>query len=187
MTGGKPHTDTLYHTIQPFVLINQYGDTITEKEYEGKIYVADFFFTTCQSICPKMTSQLYRVQEKFLKNDSVLLLSHTVDPEHDSVPVLARYAVQTHARPSKWNFVTGDKKHLYDLARQGYLITAMEGNGGPEDFIHSETFVLVDKERRIRGFYDGTSTVEVNKLIDDIKVLIAEYYMESQKEKSHER
>lgn len=168
--------DTIYHSIPPFQFVNQNGETITEKNYEGKIYVADYFFTTCQSICPKMTTELLRVQDKFAyTKGAVQILSHTVNPENDSVPVLKAYAEMVHADKNMWNFVTGDKKQLYDLARYGYLLNAMEGDGGPDDFIHSELFVLVDKEKHIRGIYDGTNIKEVNELLDDIKVLMAEY------------
>lgn len=176
--------DTLYHTIPPFKFVNQDGDTITDQTYAGKIYVADYFFTTCKSICPKMTTELLRVQEKFgYTKEIVNILSHTVDPEHDSVPVLKAYANMVHADTRMWNFVTGDKKQLYDLARNGYLLNALEGDGGPDDFIHSELFVLVDKEKHIRGIYDGTNLGEVNHLLDDLKVLLAEYYIKENADK----
>jgi len=174
-TNGK---DTIYHSIPDFKLINQDGKIITGKDLDGKIYVADYFFTTCKSICPKMTTELLRVQEKFAyTNGLVHILSHTVDPEHDSVPILKTYSEMVHADTKTWDFVTGDKKQLYDLARNGYLVNAMEGDGGKDDFIHSEFLVLVDKEKHIRGIYDGTNIKSVNDLLDDIKVLIAEYYI----------
>ncbi len=177
--------DTIYHSIPPFKFVNQDGDTITDKTYDGKIYVADYFFTTCKSICPKMTTELLRVQDKFeYTKGMVQILSHTVNPENDSVPVLKAYANMVHADTKIWNFVTGDKKALYDLARNGYLLNAMEGDGGPDDFIHSELFVLVDKEKHIRGIYDGTNIKEVNDLLDDIKVLIAEYFI---KDNAHKK
>ncbi|MGQ0829277.1 MAG: SCO family protein [Bacteroidota bacterium] len=180
--------DTIYHSIPPFKFINQDGDTITDKHYDGKIYVADYFFSTCQSICPKMATGLLQVQKKFAHvSDQVKILSHTVDPEHDSVPVLKSYADMIHADTKVWDFVTGDKKELYDIARKGYLVNAMEGDGGPDDFIHSELLVLVDKEKHIRGVYDGTNIKEVNDLIDAIKTLMAEYTVkESKKNKDHE-
>ncbi len=177
--------DTIYHSIPDFKLINQDGKTITGKDLDGKIYVADYFFTTCKSICPKMTTELLRVQEKFAyTNGLVHILSHTVDPEHDFVPVLKTYSEMVHADTKKWDFVTGDKKQLYDLARNGYLVNAMEGDGGKDDFIHSELLVLVDKEKHIRGIYDGTNIKSVNDLLDDIKVLIAEYYIKENDEKA---
>lgn len=174
--------DTIYHTVAPFSFINQDGKTITNKDYDGKIYVADYFFTTCKSICPKMATELQRVEEKFeYTNGLVQILSHTVNPENDSVPVLKAYSQMVHANTNMWNFVTGDKKQLYDMARNSYLVNAMEGDGGPDDFIHSELFVLVDKEKHIRGIYDGTDIKAVNDLLDDIKVLIAEYTIKEDK------
>jgi protein SCO1 len=172
-SNGK---DTIYHSVKPFSFVNQDGKTVTDKDYEGKIYVADYFFTTCKSICPKMATELLRVQDKFAYTKGLVqILSHTVNPENDSVPVLKSYSEMIHADNSMWNFVTGNKKQLYDMARYSYLVNAMEGNGGPDDFIHSELFVLVDKEKHIRGIYDGTDIKAVNDLLDDIKVLIAEY------------
>lgn len=168
--------DTIYHSVKPFSFVNQDGKIITDKDYEGKIYIADYFFTTCQTICPKMATELLRVQDKFeYTKGMVQILSHTVNPENDSVPVLKAYSDMIHADNSMWNFVTGDKKELYDMARDSYLVNAMKGDGGPDDFIHSELFVLVDKEKHIRGIYDGTDIKAVNDLLDDIKVLIAEY------------
>ena len=170
--------DTLYHAIPSFQFINQDGDSITDKTYDGKIYVVDYFFSTCKSICPKMASELIRVQKKFsYTNGLVQILSNTVNPENDSVPVLKAYANMVHADAKMWNFVTGEKKKLYDIARNGYLLNALEGDGGADDFIHSELFILIDKEKHIRGIYDGTKIKEVSNLIDDIKVLIAEYFI----------
>lgn len=163
--------DTVYHIIPDFEFGNQFGKKISLKDFEGKIFVADFIFTTCQSICPKMSDQMAIVQEKVKDMDDVMLLSHTVDPENDSVPVLFDYAKKMGAKEEKWHFVTGDKKEIYDIARNGYFVTAMEGDGGPDDFIHSEKFLLIDKQKRIRGFYDGTDPKEVKRLIDEIKVL----------------
>lgn len=176
---GKEREDTVYHSIPPFKFINQMGDSVSDMDYEGKIYVADFFFATCKDVCLKMSDQLCRVQEKFRNNDTILILSHTVNPDQDSVPVLAAYARKMNADNKKWNFVTGDKKQIYDIARNGYFITAMDGDGGPGDFIHSEKLVLVDKEKHIRGIYDGTSSSEVSNLLEDIDVLLAEYIIHS--------
>jgi protein SCO1/2 len=180
--------DTIYHSIPPFKFVNQDGDTISDKTYAGKIYVADYFFTTCKSICPKMATELQRVQENFLYTKGLIqILSHTVNPENDSVPVLKAYSQMVHADTKMWNFVTGDKKELYDIARSGYLVNALQGDGGPNDFIHSELFVLVDKEKHIRGIYDGTDIKAVNNLLDDIKVLMAEYVIkENQNKKSND-
>lgn len=180
---GEKVIDTVYHTVPGFSFINHDGRTITEKWLEGKIYVTDYFFATCQSICPKMTSNMVRVQQRFKDVPGLIFLSHTVDPEHDTAEVLLNYAMQVHADTSNWYFVTGDKKALYDQARYGYFITAMEGDGGPEDFIHSEKLVLVDRERHIRGFYDGTTVASVDSLIDDIRVLMADYARRTQAEK----
>jgi protein SCO1/2 len=179
-----PNGDTIYHTVAPFSFVNQDGRTITERDYYGKIYVVDYFFTTCKTICPKMTTELIRVQDKFeYTKGMVQILSHTVDPENDSVPVLKAYSEMVHADTKTWNFVTGDKKQLYDMARNSYLLNAMEGDGGPDDFIHSEQFVLIDKDKHIRGIYDGTNIKRVNEMIDDIKVLMAEYLIKENKDK----
>jgi protein SCO1/2 len=167
--------DTIYHTISDFSLTSQQGTPVTAADFNGKILVTDFFFATCQTICPKMTMQMRRVQEKFKSMPDVALLSITVNPENDSVPVLAAFAKEYQAIPGKWTFATGDKKIIYDLARHSYFLTAMPGDGGPGDFIHSEKLVLVDKERRIRGYYDGTDYLDVDKLIEDIVVLQHEY------------
>ncbi|MFL5765126.1 MAG: SCO family protein [Bacteroidia bacterium] len=171
-----PNGDTIYHTAGPFSFVNQDGKTITERDYYGKICIVDYFFTSCKTICPKMTTELIRVQDKFAyTNGLIQILSHTVDPENDSVPVLKAYSEMVHADTKTWNFVTGDKKQLYDMARNSYLLSATEGNGGADDFIHSEFFVIVDKERHLRGVFDGTNIDDVNKMIDAVKVLMAEY------------
>jgi len=164
------------HTIADFSLINQNGDTVTQKDYEDKIYVADFFFTRCQTICPIMTNNMAKVQQAFLNDDDVMILSHSVTPVMDSVPVLREYANHKGVIDKKWNVTTGDKKHIYELARKSYFAVIDEGgDGGEQDFIHTENFILVDKKRRIRGFYDGTSKEEVDKLIADIRILKKEY------------
>lgn len=163
-----------YHTIADFSFTNQNGKTITQKDYEGKIYVADFFFTTCGSICPIMTTNMIDVQKAFANNPKVMILSHTVTPEIDSVPVLKKYAIEKGVIDSKWNLVTGDKKDIYSMARKSYLAVKL---GKPEelyDMVHTENFVLVDAERRVRGFYDGTKKEEVKKLIEDIQWLLTE-------------
>jgi protein SCO1/2 len=160
-----------YHTIADFSFTNQNGKTITQKDYEGKIYVADFFFTTCGSICPKMTTNLVEVQKTFVNNPKVMLLSHTVFPETDSVSVLKKYAIKNGVIDSKWNLVTGDKKQIYTMARKSYLAVKL---GKPEelyDMVHTENFVLVDSKRRVRGFYDGTKKEDIERLIEDINFL----------------
>lgn len=163
------------HTISDFSLLSQLGDTITQANLEGKIYVADFFFTTCPTICPRMTEQFFRVQEQFKNDDEIMLLSHSVFPNHDTVEVLNKYAAEKGVDASKWLLLTGDKRQIYELARKSYFAVTTTGDGGPEDFIHTENFVLVDKEKRLRGFYDGTSKEEVNQLMLDIRRLKAEY------------
>jgi protein SCO1/2 len=160
-----------YHTIADFSFTNQNGKLITQKDYEGKIYVADFFFTTCGSICPKMTTNLVEIQKAFINNSKVMLLSHTVFPETDSVSVLKEYSIKNGVIDSKWNLVTGDKKQIYTLARKSYLAVKL---GKPEelyDMVHTENFVLVDSKRRVRGFYDGTKKEEMDRLIEDITFL----------------
>ncbi len=160
-----------YHAIADFSFINQNGKIITQKDYEGKIYVADFFFTTCGSICPKMTTNLVEIQKAFINNPKVMLLSHTVFPETDSVAVLKEYAIKNGVIDSKWNLVTGDKKQIYSMARMSYLAVKL---GKPEelyDMVHTENFVLVDSKRRVRGFYDGTKKEDIERLIEDINFL----------------
>lgn len=160
-----------YHTIADFSFVNQNGKTVTQKDYEGKIYVADFFFTTCGSICPKMTTNLFEVQKAIANNPKVMLLSHTVFPETDSVPALKAYAVKYGVNDAKWNLVTGDKKEIYTMARKSYLAVKL---GRPEqlyDMVHTENFVLVDAKKRVRGFYDGTKKEEIQRLIEDINFL----------------
>lgn len=167
-----------YHTIAPFSLINQNGDTITEADYNDKIYIADFFFTTCPTICPIMTGHMEQIQQAILDDPEVMLLSHTVTPEIDSVPQLKAYALKKGVIDSKWNLVTGAKKQIYELARKSYLAAKSTGDGGTFDMIHTENFVLVDKERRIRGFYDGTSAEAMEELMEDLSILKSEYRRE---------
>ena len=160
-----------YHRIADFSLQNQNGDTITQENYRDKIYVADFFFTTCPTICPIMTANLVEVQAALADDPEVLLLSHSVTPEIDSVAQLKKYAIEKGVNDAKWNLVTGDKKQIYELARKSYLAVQEDGDGGPFDMIHTENFILVDKQRRIRGFYDGTKEEEMDRLLSDIEIL----------------
>ncbi len=164
-----------YHTIADFSLTNQNGKTITQVDYNDKIYVADFFFTTCQTICPIMTEHMFQIQEHILSDDEVMLLSHSVTPEIDSVEKLKRYAKEKGVIDEKWNLVTGDKKQIYDLARKSYMAVKTMGNGDQYDMIHTENFLLIDKKRRIRGFYDGTNPEDINRLLYDIAALKEEY------------
>ncbi len=160
-----------YHTVGDFSFVNQNGKTITQKDYEGKIYVADFFFTTCGSICPKMTTNLVDIQKAIINNPKVMLLSHTVFPETDSVPALKAYAVKYGVNDKKWNLVTGDKKEIYTMARKSYLAVKLGEPNQLYDMVHTENFVLVDAKRRVRGFYDGTNKEDIEKLISDINFL----------------
>jgi protein SCO1/2 len=169
--AGVDGKDTIYHTVQSFSFVNQYHDIVSEKTIENKIFVADFFFATCQSICPKMSSQLVHVQNAFKNDTSVLILSHTVNPSNDSVEVLNGYAQTYGAVKNKWHLLTGNKKEIYNMARYSYLVNALEDDGTAEGFLHSELFILVDAQKRIRGMYDGTDSVAVLKLISDIKLL----------------
>ncbi len=162
------------HRIADFSFTNQNGKTITQKDYEGKIYVADFFFTTCGSICPKMTTNLVEVQKQFLHNPKVMLLSHSVLPDIDDVPILKAYAERNGVIDSKWNLVTGDKKAIYTMARKSYLAVKQGKPNELYDMVHTENFVLVDTKRRVRGFYDGTKKEEITRLVEDINWLLAD-------------
>lgn len=171
LIDGKIKIDTIFHTIPSFSLINQNGETINQSVVDGKVYVVDYFFTTCQSICPIMSKQLDRV---YKEQKDIMILSHTVDPETDKPAALKEYAGKFNADPKRWIFLTGDKPKLYELARTGYLLDAQEGNGGEEDFIHTQNFALIDKKGRIRGYYDGTDSSSVDQLITDIGFLLEE-------------
>lgn len=160
-----------YHKVPDFKLVNQNGDTITQKNYEDKIYITDFFFTTCQSICPIMTDHMVKIQKEFKDDPEVLLLSHSVTPEIDSVAQLKKYAEEKGVIDEKWNLVTGDKKQIYDLARKSYLVAKSQGNGGKYDMVHTENFALVDKNKQVRGFYDGTNPEAIEQLVEDVKLL----------------
>jgi protein SCO1/2 len=164
-----------YHTIADFSLTNQNGETITQDTYKDKIYVADFFFTTCPTICIAMTDHMLQIQNEIINDDEVMLLSHSVTPEIDSVAQLKKYALEKGVIDRKWNLVTGDKKEIYELARKSYLAVLDDGDGGPFDMIHTENFMLIDKKRQIRGFYDGTNPEDIKLLLEDIKTLKAEY------------
>ena len=164
-----------FHRVGSFNLIDQDGSQVTENSFKDKIYITDFFFVTCPTICPKMTKQMDRVYKEFKQNDDIYFLSHSVMPEADSVSVLKKYADDLGISSDKWKFVTGDRKQIYSLARKTYFAAITEGDGGPNDFVHTENFVLVDKEKKLRGFYDGTSKKDVDRLIVDIYALLEEY------------
>lgn len=159
------------HTIANFSLINQNGELVTQDDYKDKIYVTDFIFTRCPSICPLMTNNMEKLQEAFKGDGDVKFLSLSVTPGIDSVPVLKEYALNNGVRDNKWNIVTGSKRQIYDLARKSFFAVVDEGDGGLQDFIHTERFILVDKKKQIRGFYDGTKDADIKQLILDIKTL----------------
>ena len=162
------------HTIDDFSFTNQNGKTVTQKDYEGKIYVADFFFTTCPSICVPMGENMAWLQNQIKNNPKVMLLSHSVMPDVDTPEVLKAYAAKKGVIDSKWNLVTGDKKDIYYIARKSYLAVKTTDSSELYDMVHTENFILVDQKRRIRGFYDGTKLEEVKKLLEDIKFLSGE-------------
>ncbi len=160
-----------FHKIKDFKLTNQNGEEITNENYRDKIYVADFFFTTCQAICPIMKENMIILQDQYKDDDSVYLLSHTVTPEIDTKEVLKEYAIEKGIIDTKWNLLTGDKQQIYNLARKSYLVAEDVEDSRFFDMIHTENFVLIDTQRRIRGFYDGTNLESIDKLIGDIKIL----------------
>lgn len=169
--------DTLYHTIPPFAFMGSDGQVVSDTSLAGNIIVADFFFTRCTTICPKMNGQMQQLQLRMGRDGvfkDVVLLSHTVDPEHDTPEVLAEHARHMQADPARWKFVTGTKEDLYLQGSEGYLLAAREDVMAPDGFLHSEHFVLVDKQRHIRGIYDGTKSAEVDRLFTDIKNLVRE-------------
>jgi protein SCO1/2 len=166
------------HTVADFTLVNQLGKTFTQKDFENKIYVADFFFATCPSICPIMSRNIAVLQEEFADRPEVMFLSHSVTPDIDSVAALFEYGELYEANPERWMLATGDKKHIYELARKSYFAVLDEGDGGKQDFIHTENFILVDTDRRLRGFYDGTSEADVQRLADEIEILWEEEFVE---------
>lgn len=166
---------TKNHTIADFELTNQNGEIITNKDYENKIYIADFFFTRCQSICIAMAYNMSELQAYYKDDNELMFLSHSVTPFIDSVSVLKEYADKKGVIDGKWNVTTGSKKHIYELARKSYFAVLDEGSGDENDFIHTEQFILVDKEKRIRGYYDGTDKKDIEKLKEDLVVLKAAY------------
>ncbi|HCZ35215.1 MAG TPA: SCO family protein [Cytophagales bacterium] len=164
-------TDTIYHTIAPFQFVDQDSSVITNADFKDQVYVADFFFTSCRTICPIMKTQMLRVYEATAEMPDVKILSHTIDPEYDTVALLHDFAERLGVTSNRWHFVTGVKDSIYKIAQTSYFATAMEDKSEPDGFIHSGAFLLIDKKQRIRGKYDGTKEAEVNKLIADIKKL----------------
>ena len=167
--------DTIYHTIQPFVLLDQDSALVSNQTLSNRIYVADFFFTSCPTICPTMKAQMLRVYEKFEGNEEFVILSHTIDPKYDTIPLLKDYAERLGATSNRWKFLWGTQEEIYDLAEGSYMSIADEDAGAPGGFVHSGAFLLVDKEGRVRGVYDGTAAEQVDILIKDIDKLLAEY------------
>lgn len=178
--GTKPGktlgtVDTVYHTIPDFQFTNQHGQPVTARTFDGKVFVASFFFTTCPTICPKMNSQLLKVYQEFKSDPQVMFLSHSIDPRHDTVPVLAEYAKNLGVEGGQWQFVTGDKAKTYEIAQKSYFVSALDDPSAPGGIVHSGAFVLIDKEKRIRGIYDSTKDEDVNLLKAHIRMLLKEY------------
>ena len=169
---GKTTYDTIYHQVKNFTLTNQLGEKVNLEDAKNRILVVDFFFTSCPTICPTLTANLKIVQEAFNTHDTLIqILSISVDPERDTVQKLKHYADKHNIDPKNWWLLTGDKKEIYDLARHEFFVNAVQGDGGPDDFIHTEKFVVIDKDRYIRGYYNGLDTNDVRRMVNDIAVL----------------
>jgi protein SCO1/2 len=166
--------DTVNHQIPSFRFLNQDSVFISEKDVEGKIYVADFFFTTCPTICPKMKTQMLRIYERYKERDEVRIISHSIDPDFDTPNVLKDYATRLQVKSPKWNLLTGDKAAIYTLGQKSYMVSAQEDPNEAGGFVHSGAFILVDKNRHVRGIYDGTVEAEVNHLLEDMEILLKE-------------
>jgi protein SCO1 len=171
---GKTITDTIYQTIPPFKFVNQYGDSVSNKTLNGNIYVVDFFFTTCPSICPIMHRNMLKVYDAFKSTGNFKIISHTIDPKHDSVPVLKKYADKLGITGNTWWFLQGKKEDIYTIAEKNYLVAVKQDGSAAGGYIHAGYFVLIDKQKRIRGSYDGTDPKQVDQLIEDIKTLQTE-------------
>ncbi|CAM4288734.1 SCO family protein [Aquirufa beregesia] len=170
--NGK--VDTVYHQIPSFQFLNQDSTWVSDKNYEGKIYVADFFFTSCPTICPKMKTQMLRLYERYAHENQLALLSFSIDPDFDRPHVLKAYASRLQVQSPKWNMVTGEKAKIYELGQKSFMVTAQEDKNEAGGFVHSGAFILVDKQRHVRGIYDGTQEQEVNHLMEDIELLLKE-------------
>jgi protein SCO1/2 len=169
-------TDTSYYEIPDFVVIDQDSQVVSRKTLAGDIFVADFFFTTCPTICPKMKKQMVRVYEKFSNNPHVGILSHTIDPRHDSVEVLQDFAEKLDVSAPAWHFVTGHQDSIYSIGKKSYMVTAREAPDQPGGLLHSGAFILVDKNKQVRGMYDGTKPAEVNQLMNDMEKLLSKQF-----------
>lgn len=175
IVAGKTITDTLYKKIPPFQFVNQDSLTVTNRDFDGRIYVADFFFTSCPDICPIIQRNMLKVYQKYRNNQQVKILSYTIDPDHDTPARLKNYAVKLGVESNQWEFLRGQKQAVYALAKNDYMVSVDDDTKGPGGFAHEGFFVLVDKERRMRGVYDGTNGEEVNKLLKDMDILLTEY------------
>lgn len=173
ISNGVLKTDTVFTSVRPFSFVNQEGSTVDASTVEGKVYVTDFFFTSCPTICPKMKQQMLRVYDRFENDQNVLLLSHSIDPKRDSVERLNSYASKLGIKASKWHLLTGERDSIYSMAKH-YMIAAQEDELAPGGFAHSGAFLLVDKNKQIRGIYDGTNVEEVDDLMEDMEVLLRE-------------
>ncbi|KQS33789.1 SCO family protein [Dyadobacter sp. Leaf189] len=173
--NGKEVVDTIYNVIPAFSFVNQNGETVTEKAVENKIYVADFFFTTCPTICPVMKRQMIKVYNEYKGNEDVMILSHSIDPEHDTPEVLNKYAKDLGVEGKQWQFLTGDKEKIFKIGQTNYMVTVETDSGSAGGFLHSGAFILIDKEKHVRGMYDGTTDEGAERLIRDIKKLMKEY------------
>lgn len=171
--GGKENPASV---IPSFSFINQENKVVTDKTFDDKIYIADFIFLSCGTICPKMNVEMLKVYKAFDKDERVLFISHTVDPEHDSIPQLKAFATELGVSSKKWHFVTGNKDSIYKLALENYFTSAYPDSADKNNFVHGGGLLLVDKEKHIRGVYDGTNEIETERLIKDIKTLIKEDY-----------
>lgn len=172
--NGKEVTDTLYHQIPDFEFINQDSVKVTQKDFEGKIYIADFFFTTCPTICPKMKTQMLRIYEKYKDNPKIGILSHSIDPRHDTPAVLREFMNNLGIKSKMWQMVTGDKAKIYEIGQKSYMVSATDDPTQPGGIVHSGAFILVDKNRHIRGIYDGTEPTKVDRLMIDMEILLNE-------------
>lgn len=172
--NGKEVTDTLYHQIPDFEFINQDSVKVTQKDFEGKVYISDFFFTTCPTICPKMKTQMLRIYEKYKDNPKVGILSHSIDPRHDTPAVLREFMDNLGIKSKMWQMVTGDKAKIYEIGQKSYMVSATDDPTQPGGIVHSGAFILVDKNRHIRGIYDGTEPTKVDRLMIDMEMLLNE-------------
>lgn len=173
--NGEKVVDTVYHQIGDFSFINQDSIEVTQDTFKDQIYIADFFFTSCPTICPIMKTQMLRVYDTIQDLNDVKILSHTIDPEYDTVALLRDFAERLGVTSEKWHFVTGEKEKIYEIGQRSYMVTALEDQSQPGGFVHSGAFILVDKDRRVRGLYDGTKADQVDRLIRELTILRKEY------------